>query len=152
MRLSQRLQSDLVLISPPVRGRDELFQLLGNLFRGSGLVASADTVVKGLLEREAVLSTGIGGGVAVPHAQIDGLSQVVLAASVHPLGIDYPSRDDRRVQLVFCLLGGADTASDHLAGLARLARLARREEAVADLVHSSSGEQFLTTLTRLEGE
>lgn len=152
MRLSDRLDPTMVLISPDVTGREELFRRFGEVFHQAGLVSSADTVVERLLEREAILSTGIGGGVAVPHAQIQGLGHLVMAASTHPAGLAYPSLDERPVRLVFCLLGDAETAADHLAGLARLARLARRKDALEPLIDAADGVQFLNALARLEGD
>jgi mannitol/fructose-specific phosphotransferase system IIA component (Ntr-type) len=103
-----------------------------------------------LLEREAILSTGIGGGMAVPHAQVPGLGRLVMGASTHPDGLDYPALDEQPVRLVFCLLGDASTAADHLAGLARLARLARRHERLQPLITSADGETFIRELERLE--
>ena len=150
VRLSQQLEPALVLISPDVAARNELFRRLGELFVNAGLVESAEHVVARLLEREAILSTGIGGGVAVPHAQISGIGRLAMAASTHPEGIDYPALDKRPVQLVFCLLGDNNTAADHLAGLARLARLARRREALAPLIEAPNGRTFVHELHRLE--
>jgi mannitol/fructose-specific phosphotransferase system IIA component (Ntr-type) len=140
----------MVLISPDVGERVELFRRFGELFTKADLVESGEQVVARLLEREAILSTGIGGGVAVPHAQIPGLGRLAMAASTHPDGIGYPALDERPVQLVFCLLGDANTAADHLAGLARLARLARRSAALEPLVEASDGESFVRELRRLE--
>jgi mannitol/fructose-specific phosphotransferase system IIA component (Ntr-type) len=151
MRLSQQLDPDMVLISPEVRDRAELFQLFGETFAKANLVDSASAVVDRLLEREGILSTGIGGGVAVPHAQVAGLRRLLMAASTHPSGLQYPALDDQPVRLVFCLLGDTNTAADHLAGLARLARLARRREALEPLVEAASGREFLAGLERLEG-
>lgn len=152
MRLSQRLDPEMVLISPEVDGREELFHRFGEVFHKAGLVDSVEIVVERLLEREAILSTGIGGGVAVPHAQIPGLGRLAMAVSTHPGGLDYPALDEQPVHLVFCLLGDADTAADHLAGLARLARLARRRDALEPLIAASDGPEFLDALARLEGD
>lgn len=152
MRLSQKLSSELVLIAADAADRDQLLALFGSAFKEAGLVDDADDVVKRLLEREAILSTGIGGGVAVPHAQIPGLGQLVMAVSTHPDGIEYPSLDNQPVRLVFCLIGDSNTAADHLAGLARLARLARRSEVLEELIQAESGEDFLAVLARIEGE
>jgi mannitol/fructose-specific phosphotransferase system IIA component (Ntr-type) len=151
VHLASKLRSDLVLIAPVVDGRDELFRAFGRRLEEVGLVVSGDDVVERLLERERILSTGIGSGVAVPHAQVPGLGQLVMIASVHPDGLPYPSLDGRPVRLVFCLLGDASTSADHLAGLARLARLARRTDGLEDLVAASDGEEFLARLSRLEG-
>jgi mannitol/fructose-specific phosphotransferase system IIA component (Ntr-type) len=142
----------MVLISPDIGDRAELFRRFGELFVEADLVESGELVVERLLEREAILSTGIGGGVAVPHAQIPGLGRLAMAASTHPDGLEYPALDERPVRLVFCLLGDANTAADHLAGLARLARLARRSAALEPLVDAADGETFVHELRRLEGD
>ena len=151
MRLYQQLESEMILIAPEVAGRESLFRCFGEAFNKAGLVESPEVVVDHLLERESILSTGIGGGVAVPHAQIPGLGRLAIAASTHPGGLAYPSLDKQPVRLVFCLLGDANTAANHLAGLARLARLARRKEALEPLIMASSGDEFLDALERLEG-
>jgi len=151
VRLFQQLKSEMVLIAPETDGRESLFRRFGEAFSEAGLVESAEVVVDHLLERESILSTGIGGEVAVPHAQVPGLGRLAMAASTHPEGLDYPSLDQQPVRLVFCLLGDANTTADHLAGLARLARLARRKEALEPLIAASSGREFLDLLERLEG-
>jgi PTS system nitrogen regulatory IIA component len=151
VRLSKKLDPDMVLISPDVADRDGLFRLFGDLAAGAGLVKSADVVVEKLMEREKILSTGIGGGVAVPHAQLPGLGRLVMVASTHADGLKYPALDDQPVRLVFCLLGDANTTADHLAGLARLARLARRRAALEPLVAAADGRAFVAALEELEG-
>ncbi len=151
MKLSKQLDAEMVLISPEVDGREELFRRFGEVFVAGGFVESADLVVDKLLERETILSTGIGGGVAVPHAQIPNLGRLVMAASTHPEGIPYPALDEQPVRLVFCLLGDANTTADHLAGLARLARLARRHDATGPLIASKDGQEFIAALEKLEG-
>lgn len=151
MRLSQKLDPEMVLIAPHVENREDLFRLFGEMVARNGLVDSADGVVQRLMEREAILSTGIGGGVAVPHAQLPGLGRLVMAASSHPEGLEFPALDDKPVRLVFCLLGDASTTADHLAGLARLARLARRQEALEPLIAAADGPAFVAALEVLEG-
>jgi len=150
MRLSSRLIPELVLVDPAVRDRDDLFRLFGEVLHERGLVSDPKVVETRLAEREHILSTGIGGGVAVPHAQIPGLGRLVMAASIHPGGLDYPALDDEPVRLVFCLLGDTNTTADHLAGLARLARLARSRQSLTELVAVRSGQQFVDVLVRLE--
>jgi len=152
VKLSEKLPPELVLIAPEVSHREGLFELFGSVFEEAGLVDDAGAVICGLQDREKILSTGIGGGVAVPHAQITGLGRLVMAASTHPDGIDYPALDEQPVRLVFCLIGDSNTAADHLAGLARLARLARRHDALEELIAVRTGEEFLAVLARIEGE
>lgn len=150
MFLFEHLTPQRVMIDPAVTGRDQLFHLFGEMFEDQRLVPSGNTVENSLKEREAILSTGIGQGWAIPHAQISGAGRLLMAVSVHPRGIDYPAVDQMPVQLVFCLIGDSKTAADHLAGLARLARLARQDEAMDRLVKASSGQEFIETLTAIE--
>lgn len=152
MRLSDRLSAELVLIDPQVADRDALLRAFGAIFARAGIFADGEEVARRLLERERVLSTGIGGGIAVPHAQVPGLGRLAIAASTHPRGLAYPAVDEQPVRLTFCLVGDSTTAADHLAGLARLARLARRSEFVEGLIDAVSSEDFLARLARLEGE
>lgn len=150
MFLYEQLAPERVLIAPDVSGRDELFENFGKLFERLRLVGSGDTVTRLLKEREAILSTGIGEGWAIPHAQIAGVGRVVTAVSVHPDAIDYPALDNEPVRLVFCLIGDANTTADHLAGLARLARLARQADALARLVRAATPQDFIDTLKSIE--
>ncbi len=152
MKLHTRLEPGLVLIAPSVTGRDELFQAFARLLSEHGIVPDPAEVIVRLDEREAILSTGIGGGVAVPHAQLSTIDHLVVTASTHPAGLAYPSLDGLPVRLVFCLLGGSQTTADHLAGLARLARLARRGPALEPLVAAADGAAFVRALADLEGD
>ncbi|HOC42996.1 MAG TPA: PTS sugar transporter subunit IIA [Thermoanaerobaculales bacterium] len=152
MRLSGQLASGLVLIDPDVADRDGLLHLFGSVFQAAGLIADGEEVARRLLARERVMSTGIGGGIAVPHAQVPGLGRLAMAASTHPSGIPYPAVDEQSVRLTFCLVGDSTTAADHLAGLARLARLACRSDFLEGLVGAETASDFLERLGRLEGE
>ncbi|HHQ48319.1 MAG TPA: hypothetical protein ENK19_05485, partial [Acidobacteria bacterium] len=88
-KLYEKLEPDRILIDPPVGDRSELFARFGRLFQETGHVADAERVVRLLEERERILPTGIGRGVAVPHAQLEELDHLVLAVSTHPGGLDY---------------------------------------------------------------
>ena len=150
MFLFQHLKPECVLIDPVVTGRNQLFRLFGEVFEDLRLVSSGAVVERSLKEREAILSTGIGQGWAIPHAQIPGAGRLLMGVSVHPQGIDYPAVDQSPVRLVFCLIGDSKTAADHLAGLARMARLARQAEVLERLVKAPSGEDFIGILKAIE--
>jgi len=150
VELSKQLSPDRILIAPDVANRDELFDLFGEVFERSGLVAKGTEVSQRLRDREDVLSTGIGGGWAIPHAQVPGIGRLAMAASTHHQPIDYPALDNDPVKLVFCLLGDTQTTADHLAGLARLARLARRAEVLPRLMDAPTGKGFIAVLRNIE--
>lgn len=85
-------------------------------------------ILDALAEREQAGSTGVGYGVAVPHARIDGLSRMraVFIRLEHP--IDFDSVDDQPVDLIFALFAHPKAGSEHLRALARVSRLLRQTE------------------------
>ncbi|WP_296513778.1 PTS sugar transporter subunit IIA [Phenylobacterium sp.] len=85
-------------------------------------------VLAGLLEREQAGSTGLGRGVAAPHARVRGLenSRVVVVRLEQPIPFD--AIDGLPVDLFFALLSPADSGVEHLRALARISRLLRRED------------------------
>lgn len=101
-------------------------------------------VLDALLEREAAASTGVGHGVAVPHARFEGLERMrgVFVRLEQP--VDFAAVDDQPVDLLFALLAPRGAGADHLRALARVSRLLRQNELreqlrkarTADAVHA----------------
>lgn len=110
----------------------------------AGLVdAPAEAILKTLLEREQLGSTGVGEGVAIPHGKIEGLSRIVglLARLENP--VDFDAVDDQPVDLVFLLLAPANATAAHLKALAKVSRLLRDDEARAALRGADTAEALL---------
>lgn len=78
-----------------------------------------------LLDRERLGSTGVGKGVAIPHARVEGLDRIIGLFAKLSNPIDFDSVDDRPVDLVFMLLAPEEAGADHLKALASVSRLLR---------------------------
>ena len=104
----------------------------------------AGDILDALLEREAVGSTGVGHGVAVPHARLTGLDRMraVFVRLEHP--VEFASIDDQPVDLMFALFAPPNAGAEHLRALARVSRLLRqgtlreqlRQARTADALHA----------------
>ena len=81
-----------------------------------------------LMEREALGSTGLGGGVAVPHARLKGLDKVCAVFVRLDQPVPYEAVDDRPVDLLFCLFAAPDAGAEHLRALAAVSRALRSSE------------------------
>jgi PTS system nitrogen regulatory IIA component len=130
--LSDLLRPDAVLTGVGAPTKKMLLQQLGaSLAALVGLEARA--IVERLIEREKLGSTGFGGGVAIPHAKLNGLGQVtgLFAKLVQP--IDFAAVDDLPVDLVFVLLSPTDAGAAHLKALARVSRRLRDRTFLAKL-------------------
>jgi len=87
--------------------------------------ATTELVLAALLAREKVLSTGIGHGIAIPHAISSSIREPQVLLGISPEGADYQSMDGEPVHAFFVLLSPPDRASHHTRLLARIARLGR---------------------------
>jgi PTS system nitrogen regulatory IIA component len=99
-----------------------------------------------LLERERLGSTGIGGGIAIPHGRMPGLAKPVglFARLGHP--VDFDSIDERPVDSVFLLLAPEGAGADHLKALARVSRLLRDRGLVEKLRATESADALYALL------
>lgn len=105
------------------------------------------SVHDGLLEREALGSTGFGRGVALPHARIDGLSRPVAALLKLESPVDFAAADRLPVDLVIGLLSPVNAGATHLHALAALSRMVRDEDIHRALTSAADTETLYALLT-----
>ena len=86
-----------------------------------------DSIVKAILKREELGSTGIGRGVAVPHTKHPSVDQLVGTVAISREGVDFNSLDGEKVQLLFLLISPPDRPGDHLRALENISRQLRDE-------------------------
>jgi nitrogen PTS system EIIA component len=141
---------DLAAIAPRATATDkrQVLALISDIAaRTFGL--EAGKILDALAAREQVGSTGLGRGVAVPHARLEGLDRVraVFLRLEHP--VDFASVDDQPVDLVFALFSPAGQAgSVHLQGLARISRLMRQKDLREQLRQSRAAESIRALLVQ----
>jgi len=128
MKLADYLDSDYAVTDlRPESVRGVLRQLVAPL-ASRGDVEEVDALVDALLERESLQSTGIGSGVAVPHAICDELDEPRIVLGRCSEGVDFRSLDEQPVHLFFLLLSPSGETGVHIKLLARIARLVRHPE------------------------
>ena len=114
--------------------------------RSFGLEASQ--VLDALLEREAAGSTGVGHGVAVPHARLPGLTRMRAAFMRLQQPTPFESVDDQPVDLVFALFAPAEADTEHLRTLARVSRLLRQGDLRQQIRQARTAESIHALLAR----
>lgn len=111
------------------------------------LGVDAEAILEALLEREKLGSTAIGEGIAIPHARVESIDDLVGAFVRLVKGVDFDALDEEPVDLIFLLLAPVATSSaEHLRILARLARALRDPELREGLRHAESPERVLELL------
>ena len=150
MLLSELLSPERIRV--PLRGdsKDAVLEELVGVLRDAGAVASADEVLHAVRERERVLSTGIGSGVAIPHGKSQAIPALTMAAGVASDPVDFDALDGRPVSLFFLLVGPEEAAGAHVKALSRISRLVRRDEFRERLAEAKTPEEFLAILSEAE--
>lgn len=110
----------------------------------------AETIFEDLSQRERTASTGIGHGIAVPHAYSTGLEGMIVALFRLPDGLDFDAIDDRPVHLVFILAGPRSDELLHLKLLARIARLFSHNTVYDKLLRASNHKEILSIVRSAE--
>ncbi|MCB4755990.1 MAG: PTS sugar transporter subunit IIA [Elusimicrobia bacterium] len=123
MKILDILDPSCVTLDVKGPAKKEAIQELCELLFAKAKIKDVQIVKKALLEREALGSTGIGQGIAIPHGKSDGTETLVAALGVSKKGIDFESLDGEPVHLIFLLAGPPDSAGPHLKALARISRL-----------------------------
>ena len=118
----------------------------------SGKISDKSEYKKGILAREALSTTGIGDGIAIPHAQVATVKKAGLAAMTIQNGVDYDSLDGKPVYLCFMIAAPQDGGSIHLQALAKLSTLLMNEEFRNELMNAKSAEQFIGIINQEEAK
>lgn len=135
-------------IRVPLEGgtKDELLRELVAVVAAEDGIADMETVLQAVRDRESILSTGIGRGVAIPHGKSQAVPELRMAAGRTAKPIDFDALDGEPVELLFLLVGPETAAGPHIKALSRISRLVRRDDVRARLVRSASAEEFLDAL------
>lgn len=132
MELSTILRPEAVKVISAVSSKKRLFQEIGDV-SGNAYDLDASTTVDALLERESLGPTGVGHGVALPHARIDDLDSVVGVFIMMEKPIDFGAIDRQPVDIAFALLAPEEAGVEHLKALALVSRTLRESSLCAKL-------------------
>ena len=135
-----------------VGSKEEAINKLVDLMYATGKISDKDAYKEGILAREALTSTGIGEGIAIPHAQVAAVKAPGLAAMTVSNGVDYESLDGQPAHLFFMIAAPADGGSTHLQALAKLSALLMDEGFRQDLLNAKTPEEFLSMIDKKEAE
>ena len=100
-----------------------------------------------LLQREKLGSTGVGGGIAIPHGKLASLDRIFGLFARLPKPIDFEALDDQPVDLIFLLLAPEGAGADHLKALARIARHLREQGVATKLRTAADTTALYAVLT-----
>jgi len=150
MRITDVLEEQFIRTNLPGTSKEEIINSMIELVASSKNVIDKEKVRQAILEREKIMSTGVGNGFAIPHGKTDAVKDIVAAFAVTERPVDYQALDDQPVRLVFLLVGKDSLVGPHIRLLSRISRLMNKEGFREELLKSKSPREVLELFRREE--
>jgi fructose-specific phosphotransferase system IIA component len=150
MKLSKFCGEDLISFELREGSKNGVISELVDLASRSKLVKDGSELLKDILEREKLVTTGVGYGVAFPHAKSKAVKGIVIAFGRSKGGVDFDSMDKKPVHLFFLIAAPEDAIGAHLNVMARLSYLMKSEKNRDKLIKIKSPKELLEVLDSVE--
>lgn len=150
MRLSELLNPQAIHLRMTARGKREAIAELVQVLESGHGIASQGEILDRVIRREAMMSTGIGNGIAIPHGKARAVDRLVAACGVAPAGVEFESVDGEPATLFVMLVAPETGGALHVKVLANISRLLKEESVRQQLREAASPEAFLATLKAAE--
>ncbi|NNF03371.1 MAG: PTS sugar transporter subunit IIA [Rhodothermales bacterium] len=150
MQISDFFSAQTVAVDLRAADKDALIDAMIDLLSSHERVKDLEEVRRAVKERESMMSTGVGKGLALPHAKSEAVSDTVAALATLENPVEYGSIDDEPVRIAFLLVGTPDAKSQHVKVLSRVSRLMNRESIRASLLRSTTPAELLDTFREAE--
>jgi fructose-specific phosphotransferase system IIA component len=150
VQLTDLLTIDRIKIPLESTTKEEVLRELVEVVADDEADSERAELLRAVRDREAVLSTGIGNGVAIPHGKSPILPELRMAAGTANKPVDFDALDGQPVKLLFLLVGPESAAGPHIKALSRIARLIRNDDVRKRLLSAESPEEFFSALREAE--
>ena len=152
MRIVDLLKKQSIDLNAAVADKTAAIGHLVDLMEAGGNLNNKELYKERVLAREAEGSTGIGEGIAIPHAKTEAVNEPGLASMIVRDGVDYESLDDEPAHLFFIIAAPAGGADVHLEVLSRLSRMLMDDDFRDALMQAKTPEEYLSTIDKAEAE
>ena len=150
MKIQDLLQKNAILTDINGTDKSEVLTQMATFLATFYGLPGGDDIARRIIEREADMSTGIGYGIAIPHARISGIEHLYLVAGRSVSGIEFNAIDELPVHLLFMMVSPQNTSAEHTQILSKLSRIMSYEEVRTRLLAVEDAEQFLDVIIQSE--
>ncbi len=152
MKLIDVLKPEYIKIPLTGNTKEAVIRELIDVLAPHAIFESREQVFQAVIEREKIMTTGVGNGVAIPHCKHDSCSDFAIALGIHPDGVDFDSIDNQPAFLIFLLVGPEDKPGLHIRLLSRISRIISKPDVRQRLLSQTSPEAIHTILKEEESK
>lgn len=150
IRISTHLDKNCVMTEMMIEEKNALLTSMVEFLVTYYSLKNGPIIIDKILEREAAMSTGIGYGIAIPHARINGLDRLYMLAAQSNVGVDFDAIDDNEVTILFMILSPDNTAGVHTQVLSSISKIAANEEVREKLRTAPTADAFYQEVVSAE--
>lgn len=150
MKLTDILTRDCILVPMEATDKWQAIRQLVHALAVKNKCTDEDKLLQAILDREAIRSTGIGQGLAVPHGKSDACSQLVMALGIPAEPIDFQSRDSEPARIIVLLASPPDQTGPHIQALARVSRLMLMNDFRSTILNAKTAAEAHDIIARFE--
>jgi PTS system nitrogen regulatory IIA component len=152
MRMSDFVVREAIIPELPATNKEGVIRAMVESLRAAGQFRGADLedIIRAILKREFLGSTGIGRGVAIPHTKHNSVERLIGTVAVSNKGIAFDSLDGEPVHVFVLLISPQDRPGDHLRALENVSRSLRDDNFVRALRAATTREEIIALLDRAE--
>jgi len=143
MNLLEILSPKSLIVDLQGETKDDIITELVNSLEVGEVITDKDKVLQAVLEREKIMSTGIGDGIAIPHGKSDAVIRLAAALGVQKRGADFEALDGEPAYVFFLLVSPANISGPHIKALARISRLLKNDDFKKKLIAAPTAADLL---------
>jgi PTS system fructose-specific IIC component len=147
MLLTDIITEACIKIPLQKKSKRGLVKELVDLLADVGKISDRDAILELVMEREKLMSTGVGKGVAIPHAKSKAVDHLIAAFGITSEEVDFQALDNKPVRLIFLLIGPEENPGLHIKALSKISRLTSHKKYRHKLINATSPAEVMKIIT-----
>lgn len=150
MNLVDVFKPDYIKIPLDKNNKNDVIRELVEILNSNGAVSNPQQIMEAVFDREKIMTTGVGNGVAIPHCKHKESHNFAIALGIHPSGIDFESIDNKPAHIIFLLVGPEDQPGTHIKLLSRISRIISQDDVREKVLECKTPEELFDLIKEEE--
>jgi nitrogen PTS system EIIA component len=147
MKIGDMLRREYIIEDLQSKSKPDVLGELSGIFQRGGVPVDREHVVRVLMDREKLGSTGIGDGIAIPHGKLPGLEELIVSFGRSKEGVEFDAMDGKRVHIFFLLMAPENATSQYLKTLAKISRMLKDGNFRKQLLTAKTKDEILAAVS-----
>jgi fructose-specific phosphotransferase system IIA component len=143
MALLELIEENIIKVPLEANDKSGIIRELVTILKDAGKIDDVDSIVGAVEAREALCSTGLDRGIAVPHAKTTAVEKLTIAIGIAPAGVDYEALDGEPSKIFFLLLAPPDQSGPHVQALSEIAKATQSSVLLRMLTSATSAAEVV---------